>query len=49
MNDPASTQELLTHAAQQGANEHARAGLEALPDAEFHTPADVSTASGEQD
>ena len=41
---PASKQELIKAAAQNGADENVRASLEDLPDAQFQTPADVSEA-----
>jgi hypothetical protein len=47
MNYPASKQDLIAHAQQQGADEHARAALEGLPDEKFQTPADVNKAIGQ--
>jgi hypothetical protein len=47
MDYPASKQELIAHAEQQGADENVRATLEQLPDEQFQTPADVSQAIGQ--
>ena len=43
---PASKQDLLSHAQQQGADESVRATLEQLPDKTYETPVDVSEAIG---
>lgn len=44
---PASKQDLIKHAKQQGADEDACSTLEQLPDEQFETPADVSKAVGD--
>lgn len=44
---PASKQDLIKHAQQQGADENIRSVLEQLPDEEFETPTDVSKAIGD--
>lgn len=44
---PASKQDLIEHAQQQGADENIRSVLEQLPDEEFETPAEVSKAIGD--
>ncbi|HEY9603024.1 MAG TPA: DUF2795 domain-containing protein [Allocoleopsis sp.] len=44
---PASKEELIEHAQQQGADEKVREILEQLPDEEYETPADVSKAVGQ--
>ena len=41
---PASKEELIQHAQQQGADEKVREILEQLPDEEYETPAEVSKA-----
>ncbi|HEX6506815.1 MAG TPA: DUF2795 domain-containing protein [Chloroflexota bacterium] len=41
---PASKQDLLKHAQQNGADNNVRSTLEKLPDESFETPADVSQA-----
>jgi hypothetical protein len=46
MDYPATKDELVRHAEQQGADENARSVLERLPDQEYQTPADVSEAVG---
>jgi hypothetical protein len=43
---PASKEELIEHAQQQGADEKIREILEQLPDEEYETPAEVSKAVG---
>ena len=43
---PASKQEILRTAADQGADEDVRATLDRLPDQEFNSPADISEAIG---
>jgi len=43
---PASKEELIEHAEQQGADEKIREILEQLPDEEYETPAEVSKAVG---
>jgi hypothetical protein len=43
---PASKQDLLERAKQEGADENVCATLEQLPDEEYETPADVSKAVG---
>jgi hypothetical protein len=48
MNYPATKQDLIAHAQQQGADEHAHAALEQLPNEEFQKPADVSHALADQ-
>ena len=49
MNYPASKEELVKHAAQQGADENVRSVLEQLPDQQYETSADVSKAVGQAD
>ncbi|MEW6495732.1 MAG: DUF2795 domain-containing protein [Cyanobacteriota bacterium] len=44
---PASKQDLIEHAKQQGADENVCSTLEQMPDEEFETPADVSKAIGD--
>ena len=46
---PASKEDLINHAKQNGADENAISALEALPDEEYETPTDVSEAIGEQE
>ena len=46
---PASKEDLIAHAKQQGADENALSALEQLPDEQFETPADVSKAIGESE
>jgi Protein of unknown function (DUF2795) len=46
---PASKQDLLRAAEQNGADGTIRTALEQLPDQEFETPADVSEAIGQSD
>ena len=46
---PASKEELIEHAQQQGADEKVREILEQLPDEEYETPAEVSKAVGEME
>ncbi len=43
---PASKQDLISHAEQQGADDKALSVLQQLPDEEYETPADVSKAVG---
>jgi hypothetical protein len=43
---PASKQDLISHAQQQGADEDALSALEQLPDEQYETPAEVSKAIG---
>lgn len=43
---PASKEELIQHAQEQGADEDLLSTLEQLPDEEFETPAEVSKAVG---
>jgi hypothetical protein len=43
---PASKQDLIKHAEQQGADENVRSALEQLPDESYQTPADVSKGIG---
>jgi hypothetical protein len=43
---PASKQDLLDRAKQEGADENVFSTLERLPDEEYQTPADVSKAVG---
>lgn len=45
---PASKEDLINHAKQNGADDNAISALEALPDEEYETPTDVSEAIGEQ-
>lgn len=47
MDYPASKQDLIKHAEQQGADDNVRSTLEQLPDEQYETPADVSKAVGE--
>lgn len=47
MDYPASKEELVKHAEQQGADEDVRAVLAQLPDRQYETPADVSKAVGQ--
>ncbi|MBE9111514.1 DUF2795 domain-containing protein [Nodosilinea sp. LEGE 07298] len=47
INYPASKQDVVEHAKQQGADENVCSTLEQMPDQEFETPADVSKAIGE--
>lgn len=44
---PASKQDLIEHAQQQGADEDAISALEQLPDEQYEAPTDVSKAIGE--
>ena len=44
---PASKEDLINHAQQQGADENALSALEQLPDEQYETPTDVSKAIGE--
>ncbi len=44
---PASKQDLIKHAEQEGADENVRSTLDKVPDQEYETPADVSEAIGE--
>lgn len=44
---PASKQDIINHAKQQGADENAIAVLEQLPDEEYEAPTDVSEAVGD--
>ncbi len=44
MDYPASKEDLISHAKQNGADENAIPALEALPDEEYETPTDVSEA-----
>jgi len=46
MDYPASKEELIDHAKQNGADENVCTTLEQLPDEEYETPADVSKAVG---
>jgi Protein of unknown function (DUF2795) len=46
VNYPASKQQLIDRAKQQGADEKAISALEQLPDQEFGTPTEVSQAVG---
>lgn len=46
VNYPASKQQLIDRAKQQGADEKAISALEQLPDQEFDTPTEVSQAVG---
>lgn len=43
---PASKQELIKHAEQQGADEGVRSALEQMPGETYKTPAEVSEAIG---
>jgi hypothetical protein len=43
---PASKQDLVKRAEQEGADDNARSTLEQLPDEDYETPADVSEAIG---
>ncbi|MGG6238380.1 DUF2795 domain-containing protein [Nodosilinea sp. AN01ver1] len=47
MEYPASKQDVIEHAKQQGADENVCSTLEQMPEDEFETPADVSKAIGE--
>ncbi len=47
MDSPASKQDLLEHAKQQGADEDVCATLEQLPEQQYGNAADVSKAIGE--
>ncbi|MBD2108250.1 DUF2795 domain-containing protein [Nodosilinea sp. FACHB-13] len=49
MDYPASKQDVVDHAKQNGADENVCATLEQMPDEEFETSADVSKAIGEVD
>lgn len=49
MEYPASKQDVIDHAKQQGADENVCSTLEQMPNQEFETPADVSKAIGEID
>lgn len=44
---PASKQELIRHAEENGADENIRSVLEELPDKEYKTPAELSKAVGQ--
>ena len=44
---PASKEDLMKRAEQEGADQEVRSILEQLPDQSYETPADVSKASGE--
>ncbi len=46
MDYPASKQDLIRHAEQQGADANVCQALERLPDDQYETPADVSKAVG---
>jgi hypothetical protein len=46
MDYPASKEELIQHAQQQGADENAISVLQQLPEQEYQTPTDVSEAVG---
>lgn len=46
---PASKQDLINHAKQQGADENGLAALQELPDEQYETPTDVSKAIGENE
>jgi len=47
MDYPASKQDIVDYAKQQGADDNAIAVLEHLPEEEYETPTDVSKAVGE--
>lgn len=47
MDYPASRDDIIRHAEENGADEDALSVLEQLPDEEFETPADVSKAVGQ--
>lgn len=47
MNYPASKQDVIDYAKQQGADDNVCSTLGKMPDQEFETPADVSKAIGE--
>jgi len=47
MDYPASKQDIVDYAKQQGADDNAIAVLEQLPEEEYETPTDVSKAVGE--
>lgn len=49
MDYPASKEDLIKHAQQQGAGEDALSALEQLPEEEYETPADVSKAIGKNE
>jgi len=49
MEYPASKQDVVEHAKQNGADENVSSTLERLSEQEFETPADVSKAIGEID
>lgn len=44
---PVSKEDLIKHARDQGADDNLSQTLQALPDQEFQTPADVSQAIGQ--
>ncbi len=44
---PASKQDIVKKAEQEGADENVRSTLEQIPDQEYETPADVSQAIGQ--
>jgi len=44
---PASKEDLIAHAKNQGADENALSTLQQLPEEQYETPADVSKAVGE--
>lgn len=44
---PASKEDLIKHAKQQGADENALSALEQIPDEQYETPTDVSKAIGD--
>lgn len=46
---PASKENLINHAKQNGADEDALSALEQLPDEKYETPTDVSKAVGESE
>lgn len=47
MDYPASKQDLVQHAQDQGADQNIRSMLEQPPDEQYETPADVSKAVGD--
>ncbi len=49
MDYPASKDELVKHAQEQGADDDVVSTLQQLPDANFETPADVSEAIGKME
>ena len=49
MDYPASKEDLISHAKQNGADENAISALEALADEEYESPTDVSEAIGDQE